>query len=327
MKRESTDLRIQIIALVVSLLLSIIIGFLPNWTNVNFSTADQVLLSIVSFVSFLLLDVWWLASNLKTNQDKIETHWSLKQEGDTELSNIRTAYHEIVKDANGQKDRYVKHFLREFQRLGTLIKDAAEKKELLIVKDHLISVNDVLDAFSGDPNPIYRYTWPIYSPERLFTIIAWKRFFQLTADMASSGQLKEIRTLIIVNDLSYMTFPNIEKLLEFYKWNRNIDCRVIERETFEIICADNEISSSDFGIYGHRLLYLTRQDIPPETIGMFTKDQNQISAYIHFFDTVWGFPGIAKEGKPKAKKRITAQEVIDFDEMHYTKVLEESKKN
>ena len=327
MERESKDLKLQISFLVISLFLSVIIGFIPLWTGVTFTTADQILLSFVSFVSLSVLNIIWLTSNLKTTKDKFELDWSIKQEGDSELANIKTAFHEILREANGQKDRYVKHFLREFQRLGTLIKDAAEKKELLIVKDHLISVNDVLEAFSGDPNPIYRYTWPIYSPERLFTIIAWKRFFQVTADMIRSGQLKEIRTLLIVNDLTFITFPHIEKMLEFYKTNKNIDCRVIERETFEIICSDNEISTSDFGIYGNKLLYLTRQDIPPETIGMFTKDQNQIDAYIHFFDTVWNFPGVAKEGQSKTKKRITAQEVIDFDDIHYKKMLEESKKS
>lgn len=122
----STELQKQLVILVISLLLSIIIGFVPDWTGIAFTTADQLILSTGSFSAFLIIDVLWVVSSNAERRAKEYNIWTIRNEGELLLANIRANFFSIVRDSFSAKDLYVIYFMEEFDQLAHRIKDAAE---------------------------------------------------------------------------------------------------------------------------------------------------------------------------------------------------------
>lgn len=318
-----TDLKKQIIALLISLLVSLLISFLPDWTKVSFSTADQVLLAIGLFIAFLLFDILWIIGQFSDKLNKNNIEWSIENNCDNQLINIRNYFHQIAQDAYGSKDLFVGHYLKEIQRISNSMRDAAEKKEVIMQADHLLSVDNVLDIFQDDKEKIWRYTWPFSDDNKLFSEVPWKRYFEVTANMLHQKKIKRIQALFVISDYSLLNGARFCKLLDYFSCTPGMDCRIMLREVFQTIANDNGISPEypDLGIYAKKLLFVTTQ-YEPVTIGTFTKDEKRIERYIHFFDTLWGSQSITKKNPSQNKNIITLQELFEFDEQEDIRELE-----
>lgn len=310
------EIKKQLIVLILSLLVSILVGFLPDWTSVSFSAADQILLSILTFISFLLLDILWVVGNTANLNGLHFRLWKMRNTGEQHLANIRNHYNEIVNQSYGERDVFVNYILRELYKLENITREAAEKKSLLFEAEQFLRVDNVLDAFLGDRERIWRYSWPMSNVDgKLFTELAWKRYFEETAGMIKAKKIKAVKVLIIIGEFSMLENVRVKKLLDFYKTNKGIECKIIKKETFEYLCVDNGISSNtpDFGIYGRNLLYVAQQYIP-DTRGIFTKDREIIDKYINLFDTIWNSQSVAKENPSTCSKIVSVQELFEFDD-------------
>lgn len=319
---SNIDLKKQLIALLISLLASLLISFIPDWTKVSFSTADQVLLAIGSFIAFLLLDILWIMGHYADRVIKNDNKWNIENSCDIELMNIRNYFHQITQDAYGPKDLFVGHFLKEIRRITNAMREAAEKKEVVVQADHLLSVDNVLDAFQGDGDRIWRYTWPFSNDSKLFSEVPWKRYFEVTTNMLQKKHIKSIRALFIINNHSLLSGARFCKILDYMSCTPGMDCRIILRDVFQTIADDNGIppENPDFGIYGKKLLFVTSQ-YEPVTMGVFTKDEKQIDKYIRLFDTLWASQSITKKNPSQNKNCITLQELFEFDDQQDIKEM------
>jgi hypothetical protein len=316
------DLKKQIIALVVSLLTSLIISFIPDWTKVSFTTADQVLLATGLFIAFLLLDVLWIIGQYADKVIKNNNEWKVENSCDIELTNIRNYFHQLTQDSYGPRDLFVGHYLKEIRKISNSIREAAEKKEVLVQADHLLSVDNVLDAFQGDDDRIWRYTWPFSDDSVLFSEVPWKRYFEVTATMLQKKKIKGIRALFIIKDHSLLVGARFCKILDYMSCTPGMDCRIILKDVFQVIAKDNGISPEypDFGIYGKKLLFITSQ-YEPVTMGVFIKEEKQIDKYIRLFDTIWDSQSITKKNPSQNRKCITLQELFEFDDQQDSKEM------
>lgn len=305
-KQELTK---QIAVLALSLAVSVLAGFIPD-----FKLPEQTLFTVTLFTAFVLLDVVWLLAINASRQAREYDLWAVRDQADQELTNIRHHFAEIAQMSHGRRDLFISYFIKEIQSLGRKIKDAADKKELRTASEFYIKAEDIFDAFVGDENPVLRYTWPLEDNDRLFEEPAWWRFFEVKARMVEQKAIKGVQVLLILNRLESVKTPRIQKLLDFFHTNVGQECRIIVRDAFKRICTENGVPSNylDFGIYGNRMLFRSEQ-YTPEYIGVYTKDVATIQMYARFFDALWDSPAVSKQNPSMVSSTVTCAELMAFD--------------
>lgn len=306
----------QILVLVLQLVVSVLVTIWPDWGRLEFTKADEVLLGSSLFVAFLLLDILWVTSRLAARNSREDSLWIIRDECDTHLRNISQSYARLLRDAYGSSDLFVGHFRSAVRRLEQSITEVAESRRLRVQADHFLNVDNVLDAFQGDSELIWRYTWDINDgSDRLFDELAWRRYFERTADMVRGGQIKEVRTILVLDDANVTSAPRIEALLRFFRTHSGFSCCTVLKEDFRTLCNDSDVPGKciDFGIYGRRLLFLTEQ-YEPSVTGVFTKDQALIERFCRLFDSMWGSPSVAKPNPNRGTDTVTLEELYALDE-------------
>jgi len=313
------EVKRQIIVLLISLIASSLLAtFVPSWVGQSFTKADEVLLAINLFLSFLLVDIAWLLGKIDRQSLGQYQLWQLREPFDAVLSNIRRSSYEITKHSYGQKDIFVAHFMKQLRDLETKITEVADKRLLHVQADHFLSVDNVLDAFLGDAERIWRYTWEITRDDRLFRELAWSQYFEKTARMVMARQINEIRSILMVEDRDVLESPRVKKLLDFFATNDGLSCRIILKNNYQRLCADNcdFMTYEDFGIYGNRLLFLTEQ-YEPVIIGVFTKDEERIRQYMSLFDMMWTSASVTFDNPSKIIPTVTLEELFAFDSIQF----------
>ena len=307
----------QRIVVSITLGVTILLSFVPKWTGIPIMLYEQILFSISLVIVGLLFDILLILSN-RLNQLSIKTElWLLRNKGDWELSNIRGSFTKIVEDSYGKSDLFIAHFMKEFQSLSRNIKNVTEKQELQVEADHFLSVENVLDAFSGDTERVWRYTWPLTVGEKLFDEFPWKRYFEATAKMLNEKKIEDIRSILILDNFSSITDSRIEKLLDYFHSNKKMNCRLILNDVYQNICSDNQLPShyKDFGIYGRRLLFRTEQ-YEPKIIGTFSKDIDLISNYVNLFEAMWNSESVTRKNPSTVIEVLTLEDLFKFDDEH-----------
>jgi hypothetical protein len=305
----------QIAILGAAALVSAIIGYLSGIADSSFSWADRLIVGLIVFVVFELLDLLMVTASRDAKETKQVRLWELGDKGDVILSNIRTRFHEVVRQSYGPRDLFVGHFIHEFERLLRIGGEAADRQELRVRAEHLLNVDNVLDAFEGEADRVFRYTWRLDEGTRLFDLdLAWARYFEKTGEMAACSELKEIRALLIVEDPSAIHSPRILKLLDAFATNSGMKCRLVSEGDYEKVYADSDLSRDcvDFGIYGDKLLFLSDQ-YDPDVTGIFTKQLETISRYKKMFDSLWTANSISSANPSTCGTKVTLAELFAFD--------------
>lgn len=306
----------QIVILVASLIISFIFWFLPFWkdNNFNFSTSDQFLMAISSFIALALIDLIWIEGNILAHKKGEFTNWEITNQVDKELHNIRFLFSSIVDTAETSNDLFVNHYLHKIQNLYSEIRHTTEKNELRVDENHLLAIDEELAAFEGAKERILRYTWLFLSDNMLFDSSNWRRYFEETIKLVDQKKLNKIKILLLVPSYSFLETPRIIKLLDFINNTKNVECRVIIKTKFEEICSDSGISSKniDFGIYSDRLLFITDADGTEN--GLWIKDKKTILHFIKVFEMVWSTRGLSKENPSICTSPMKFSDLFDFDE-------------
>jgi hypothetical protein len=312
--KDKRDLQRQVGLPILFVGVSIFVAILPVWTRFSFSTFHKIALAVLLFIAQLLVKTFWEINKIAAREIREEELWTLVEECDKELLCMRSCFVQIARESYGPRDLFVTHFKKEIHQLAEKIKGVAERRELRVQADHFLNVDNVLDAFQGASELIWRYTWPIDDRHKLFDEHAWKRYFDTTVKMAEQGHIKEIRTVLVLDDPGLIQNPRVQKLLDFFHTNKGFECYTINRRDYRSICADNGVPPIyiDFGIYGDILLFLTEQ-YEPEIVGLFTKDPTKIEHYCRLFDSMWG-SAIARRNPSSVVQPVSLEELYTFDE-------------
>ncbi|MBN4062513.1 hypothetical protein JYU20_04870 [Bacteroidales bacterium AH-315-I05] len=306
----------QIAIVVISLLLSVIVGLIPQWAGVSsFTIADQFTLGILTFGTLLMIDLVWMTYVYTKLKKGDVQHWELRNDTETDIANIRANFHQIHHEAYGKKDLFVSHFKHEIKTLLKKIKEVAEKKELFVSANHFLTVENVVHAFEGDSEKIWRYTWPIDTgDEQMFDILHWKQYFEVTIKMLNEGKINKIQCILILKQQNIIDLPRIKKLLDFFKMTNSMECRITTYDKFQNICDSDgfSINSQEFGLYSSQLLYINEQ-YEPIIKGTFTKDESTIELYRKLFNTMWSLDAVTQENPSTNATKISFKELFDFD--------------
>lgn len=306
----------QIVILVVSLFISFIFWFLPFWKEnyFKFSTSDQFLMAISSFIALALIDLIWIEGNILAYKKSEFINWEINNQVEKELHNIRILFSSLVQTAETSNDLFVNHYFNKIQDLYSEIRHTTEKNELRVNENHLLAIDEELAAFEGAKERILRYTWLFLSDNKLFDSSNWRRYFEETIKLINQKKLNKVKILLLVPSYSFLELPRINKLLDFVKTTKNVECRVIINTMFEEICSDNGIStkSIDFGIYSDRLLFITDADGTEN--GLWIKDKKTILHFNKVFEMVWSTRGLSKENPSQSVTPMKFSDLFDFDE-------------
>ena len=300
----------------VSLLLSGLLVFLPEYSRSRFTLGEQFLLCGGIFVLVTLIEILVVVTKLFELKTKEFASWTIRSKVDQELAAIRRAFFEVEKESYGVHDVFVDYFKHEISDLTRAISYAADNHELRVRAYHFQSVENVMSAFHGDSRPEYRFVWVIDRGDRLFDDFAWKHYFSLMTQMVRAGQIHQVETLLVLEDLGLLHEPRVDALVSFYSANEQLACAILSKRDFGHFQDDCHMPKThiDFGIYGSRLVFLTESYDPP-TAGVFIKDSRLIDKYTDFFRTVWNSPIAQKDLQGNA--RVTAlDELMRIDEVN-----------
>jgi hypothetical protein len=306
-----------ILTLLITIIITVFTSLISNWVGHEFTVAEDIICGLSFFIAIENIGNSSIISDMYHIRHKDHELWKVNSEGDKIISNIRTDFHTIVHDSYGNKDLFVSHFNREINKLARELKDVAEKKELNVSANHFLSAENVLDAFFDDQNKSWSYTWPIESgDEKLFDILNWKQYFEETIKMVSNGGIKQIKTILILKDISLITNPRIKHLLHFFKNTENILCRIVTFKTYNEICASDHFDPNlkDWGLYSKRFLYKNEQYLP-EIRGLFTKDLLEIERYDKLFNTMWDLSAVSIENPSQETIILSLSELFRYDEL------------
>ena len=183
----------QIVILVASLIISFVFWFLPFWkeNNFNFSTSDQFLMAISSFIALELVDLIWLGGSILAHRKGEFTNWEVNNQVEKVLHNIRILFSSLVDTAETSNDLFVNHYLNKIQNLYSEIQHTTEKNELRVNENHLLAIDEELAAFEGAKDRILRYTWLFLSDNKLFDAPNWRRYFEETIKLVELRKLKK----------------------------------------------------------------------------------------------------------------------------------------
>ena len=307
------DINKQLLFLAISLVGTFLIGFVPAGINITFSTFQNNALRAGFLIILLLGDILWVTTKIAAQRTKEVDIWELRNEGEKELENIRASFCNIIHNSYASKDIFVAHFINEFQRLARKISGVADKKELRVVANYFLNFENIIYAFSGEEERIWRYTWALSPGELLFGDLQWRHYFETTAKMVPK-EIKAIKSILILDNSDMINSPRIKKLMDYFKTHKGMDCHFIIEEQYSKLSKDSGISQlyNDFGIYGRTLLFLNEQ-YEPENIGVFTKDHNLIDNYHKFFETMWNAQSLTTVNPSLAKRMVTLEELFEID--------------
>lgn len=306
--------QIQILVGVIFLLISLIVGYIVGKIEPDAKFSTQLIISMVFFISASVIEIIFHTHFYAKFKKEDYQIWSTKSIGEMTLNEIRLNYHKVVGDSLGENDLYLLHFEKEFKKLSNKISDVAEKKELFVNADYFLNADNLLRLFKNYEEKSWRYSWQVDDPsEKIFEYESWCQFFEKTTKLAELNEMKEIKALLVVKDIAFLEHPRIKKLLDFYKSNERLECKIITKERYKKICDYNSFSNVvDFGLYGNRLLFV-EASYEPEISGYFSKDKHKIDDYSNLFTQIWNTESVTTENPSTQTAKLTFKELISFD--------------
>ena len=265
----------------------VLFSFLIHYLEPNATWSMKTLLGISIFLVWTALENLHYIRKIDVEHKHETDLWSMEHDLDIILNNIRKHYREIVKDFYSKDDLFKDYFQRTFSELADVLKDAAEKKEVLVKDFHFQRTESLLSAFKEDESAILRYVWIVNKNESLFDE-KWEHYSTQIEGGTKEGAIKEVRALVVLGDGVKKTDKVIQGLAGFYEFAGRHSYRLLDQGSYNNIKSDHriELEYIDFGIYGTRYIYRT---ISYDTVtsGKFCKDKSVINRYTQFFDVVW----------------------------------------
>lgn len=207
-----------------------------------FSAADSAIIGLLVFITAIVLELSLDARRILAIRREQSVIWRADDEATLRLHNILVHTRQVANSAYGKYDRYLKYFMSEFIQLEDKIRQAAEQQDLVVPSDEFQSPEDIEGAFRVDsPERVFRHTWPITGPGRVFTTTGWRYFFDLTLRMLGNKTLTSVRALLILDDASLLTSPNVQRLLTFYRLTSGANARVVLKDDFRAIARQNGV--------------------------------------------------------------------------------------
>ena len=199
---------------------------------------------------------------------------------DNLLMQLQTRLREVRLHRSAVFKTYCK---QELEGFVMRVARAAQQGELIVNEHHFSTLDDVLAAFGGQKNRVYRGVWGIEEGERLFDT-AWQHYMKELIELTESRRKTKkitVELLLVVDKRETLDRLAVKIVVGYLraKKKKGINYRIVTEETYEELVSDSRLNTRyiDFGVYGEELLYRTESYEPKQ--GMFSEDTGTIRAY------------------------------------------------
>lgn len=254
-----------------------------------FSTGESYIFGVLLFIALTVFELYIYAERAFATETRVTKIWDTREKLDARLQEVRRLFHEVEEQKVGDPDLFVSYFNKKLADLENSLRDASSKKEVRISETMLeVTTWLVKSSFHGRKTDVFRAVHFAGDNDFFFDVHS-KRYFGQVAEMVDSGQIKQVRRLVVVRDNEQLKDPRTQRLLTFHQENKNFSCQVISYDSFMTIVGDYGLRHlvNDFGIYGNSYLYKGVIAKSQEIVGSYSRDQEEIDRFIDCFDTCW----------------------------------------
>ena len=306
---------------VLGLILSLIVipsgMLLLGWTS---SPGRGMAISFCVWVAGMLFQIVHLLRSFHV--ERLETKQVLEviNEDDRLLLELQASFRQIAaRPLSGKPNRVFIDYCRRSLKQTISIAKGAAGGELEVQDHHFHTVDNVLSAFEGCEERVFRCVWLIGSDDPLFDD-SWRKYMQCLIELSRSQERNkkvQVRILFVVEDdldnSILLQRSSVGIVLGFVSKESGFECRLISRSDYDGQLDDAGLSGQflDFGVYGNHLLFRTIS-YEPRNMGRFSVDPIMIQKFRGVHDVAMSAPS-ARRLPSRLPESVSLPQFLDCD--------------
>jgi hypothetical protein len=298
-----------IVLVVLNIFGSAVLPIAINWHSPNaLSNFESFQLAGITFIIVTGVELLDLAKDILAIRTEEHRTWAAQDQFDSLLTSIRSDYRNMGLHAENEDPGFVREMVRQrVERLRDDVHLAAENKEIYVDNNHAIDTTRVTNLFRENKANCFFEVFKITDGGEVFDVYGGAYFKQIF-ELVSSGHIKEVKALIVVDTSDASAKEKTSNLITFYESQSCYDARVISLDDFKRLHQDAGLEGfEDFGIYGTLLIFRTAS-YEPEPRGRYSYDSLKIKKHREFFYSCWNQP--ARPTLPTVDETLTLDDVL-----------------
>ena len=298
----------------------IVIPICTHWLGWTSSLGRGMVIAFFTWVTGMLFQIVSLLRSFHVELLEARQVLDVINEDDRLLLELQASFRQIAaRSLSGKPNQvFIDYCRRSLERTMSVAKGAAAG-ELEVQDHHFQTVDNVLSAFKGCQERVFRCVWMIGDNDPLFDD-SWRKYMRCLVELNRSKKAKEkvqIRILFIVeNDLrdsALMEQRSVGTVLGFVSAEGGFECRLMSRSDYNSQLDDAGLLGQclDFGVYGNHLLFRT-MSYEPKNTGTFSVDAVMIQKYRGVHDVAMGAPS-ARHLPLDLPEGVSLQQFLDCD--------------
>jgi len=307
----------SVLGLIVSMIVIPSCTFWLGWTS---SLGRGMVIAFCIWVAGMLFQIVWLLRSFHVELLETKQVLDVINEDDRLLLELQTSFRQIAaRPLSGKPNRvFIDYCRRSLEQTMSVAKGAAAG-ELEVQDHHFHTVGNVLSAFEGCEERVFRCVWMIGDNDPLFDD-SWRKYMRSLVELSRSRKTNErvqVRILFVVeNDLDNSALvkqTSVGKVLGFVSEESEFESRLMSRSDYNSQLDDAGLAGQclDFGVYGNHLLFRT-MSYEPRNMGRFSVDSMMIQKYRGVHDVAMGAPS-ARRLPSDLPESVSLQEFLDCD--------------
>lgn len=306
----------SVLGLIVSM---IVIPSLTHWLELT-TLGQGMVIAFFIWIAGMLFQIVQLLRSFHVVLLETKQVLDVINEDDRLLLELQTSFRKIAaRPLSGKPNQvFIDYCRRSLEQTMSVAKGAAAG-ELEVQDHHFHTVDNVLSAFDGCEERVFRCVWMIGHDDPLFDD-SWRKYMRCLVELNQNRKANEkvqIRILFVVeNDLddsALMKRISVGTVLGFVSAESGFECRLMSRSDYNSQLDDVGLGGQclDFGVYGNHLLFRTIS-YEPKNMGTFSVDPMIIQKYRGVHDVAMDAPS-ARCLPSDLPQSVSLQQFLDCD--------------
>ncbi|MFB8276953.1 hypothetical protein [Nocardia colli] len=246
---------------------------------------NDLLVGIMLFSAGALVEILYYLATLRERVAREDAVWDSHSNIDSKLSSIRKSLRSLENGVDPENDIFLRYFSSRVNAMEVEARQTAGDKELRVDSQNLDLSDPLLDSFTGNEADIIRIVHFLSRNDALFNVHEAQWFYQVHSKVLSR-RLNGVRRLLIFSNDQELNDERTKQLIGFLEHTDHYDYRLISNENFQRLSRSFRLQGEfkDFGIYGTKYLFRGLLYADNDFVGVYSRDAETITRYIHFFD-------------------------------------------
>lgn len=291
--RRQLGLAVRIVfTVLVSIIIPLVTGLAHNKAGRPILTpVEQFGTGCFVFLAITLTGISFdLGQLLKLREDEHEV-WSIRQQVDGYLQNIRAAYVTILNNGTVLDENLpAQYFARILSSVSDDITEAAAKNELRVDELTFGTTDLLMKVMVHRGSQSLRLVHALDARPNNFDFTTWSRsYYAELTRLVGEGKLSSVKRLFLYGEDADLTDPLAQKLIAFHRANKGYDYRVLSRADWSNLVRGFGLhyAHHEIGIWGDLLAYIALKSSSADMQGFYTFLPQQIERLGELFEAAW----------------------------------------